>query len=154
MLDNMLNILCNMIKSEIFLTILSGIIVFVLSQIIMEKVIKPRDRLKEEKGKIICCLTMYANLIFNPYKINSDNMVETDAYKNASSEIRKAASEFAGLIESHSVICNRKKYSDVVSDLISLSNGLFQISTEFNTIEENRKCVNNIYKIFKINKKF
>ena len=154
MLDNLLNVLYDIVKNEIFLTILSGIIVFVLSQLIMEKIIKPRDRLKEEKGKIICCLTMYANLIFNPCKISGDKIVETDVYKNASSEIRKTASEFSGLVESHPVICNSKKYSDIVSDLIGLSNGLFHIGTGFNTIEENRKCANNICKIFKIDKKF
>ena len=148
----MCKILINIMKSEMFLTIISGVFVFIISQLIMEIIIKPREKFKEVKGKIFCILAMYANLIFNPCKI--DDMSNRGDYSEASKEIRKIASEFSGMLESHPIVCKKKKYYDVVNNLIGISNGLFQISPEYNTIKENRKCVNYIYKKFNVKERF
>ena len=52
------NILIKIITDETFLTILSGVIVFIISQIIFEFIIKPREEFNKLKGEIICCLTV------------------------------------------------------------------------------------------------
>ena len=51
-------ILIKIINDETFLTILSGVIVFIISQIIFEFIIKPREEFNKLKGEIICCLTV------------------------------------------------------------------------------------------------
>ena len=148
----MLDILKNVFKSEMFITIISGIVVFAISQLIMEKIIKPRDKFKEEKGKIVCYITMYANLIFNPCK--KEEYIKDNNYYQGSQNIRMVASEFAGLLESHPLVCRRKKYNDIVSSLIGISNGFYKEENENDLIKENRKLVNSIYKKFRIKDKY
>lgn len=150
----MFNLIKKIIYSETFWTIISGVLVFILSQILMEKVLKPREKFKNIKGKIFYLITLYANLIFNPCRLKDEDKDIRNNYKEASIEIRKIASEFAGLIESHPIICKKKKYNDIVSNLIGISNGLFEIDSEFKTIEENRKCVNYVYRKFNAKEKF
>lgn len=155
MFDIIGKFLYKIFKSELFLTIFSGIIIFILSQIIMEKVIKPRDRFKEEKGKIFCYLTMYANLIFNPCRIEDrEKLGPNNCYDQASKDIRMVASEFAGILESHPVICRKKKYKVIVSNLIGVSNGMYISNENFKTIRENEKLIDDIYKKFDIKEDF
>lgn len=144
----MMDALKNTFKSEMFITIISGVVVFIISQIIMEKIIKPRDKFKEEKGKIVCYITMYANLIFNPCKM--EDYKKDNNYYQASQDIRMVASEFAGLLESHPIVCRKKKYKDIVRSLIGISNGFHKVDNEDRTIDDNRELVNSIYKKFGI----
>lgn len=147
----MYEVLLKIIKKPTFLTIVSGVSVYVIGQIILETVIKPRKKLKELKGQIIFILTLYANLLANPYnnKRKSDDEIRNN-YENAAKEIRKTASELSGHLGAYPIICNKNRYFDVINNLIGLSNGLFETSPEINTIKENRKCVNSINKTLKI----
>ena len=47
-------------------TVLSGVVVFIISQLIIEKYVKPYDEYKVLKGKVAYILVMYSNLYCNP----------------------------------------------------------------------------------------
>lgn len=146
----------DIIRSEMFLTVFSGIIVFVFSQYILELIIKPRTNFKIIKGEVLCILTMYANYIANPFITGEDNNYAIpDEYKNASNELRYMASKLAGHLESHRIICRKSKYYSVVSCLIKLSNSLWiNIRSKRDIYTENEQTANEIYKIFSIKGKF
>ena len=83
------NILIKIISDNTFLTILSGVIVFIISQLIFEFIIKPREEFNKLKGEIFCCLTMYANIIANPLRYSSiKDISENKEYLDASKNIR------------------------------------------------------------------
>ena len=94
-----------------FLTIISGIIVFIISQLIMEFIIKPKEEFNKIKGEILCNLKMYDNLIANPLEYSSLKELEDKKYYlDASKDIRLMASKLAGILETHPIVCNKKKY--------------------------------------------
>lgn len=120
------NILIKIISDNTFLTILSGVIVFIISQLIFEFIIKPREEFNKLKGEIFCCLTMYANIIANPLRYSSiKDISENKEYLDASKNIRFIASRFAGILESHKFVCRKNKYYSVTNNLIRLSNNLW-----------------------------
>lgn len=146
------NILIKIISDNNFLTILSGVIVFIISQLIFEFIIKPREEFNKLKGEIFCCLTMYANIIANPLRYSSiKDVSENKEYLDASKNIRFIASRFAGVLESHKFVCRKKKYYSVTSNLIKLSNNLW-IDKRYkkDIYTENIKFENEIKEKFKI----
>lgn len=146
------NILIKIISDNTFLTILSGVIVFIISQLIFEFIIKPREEFNKLKGEIFCCLTMYANIIANPLRYSSIKDVrENKEYLDASKNIRFIASRFAGILESHKFVCRKKKYYSVTSNLIRLSNNLWiDKRSKKDIYTENIKFENEIKEKFKI----
>lgn len=146
------NILIKIISDNIFLTILSGVIVFIISQLIFEFIIKPREEFNKLKGEIFCCLTMYANIIANPLRYSSiKDVSENKEYLDASKNIRFIASRFAGVLESHKFVCRKKKYYSVTSNLIKLSNNLWiDKRSKKDIYTENIKFENEIKEKFKI----
>lgn len=145
-------ILIKIINDETFLTILSGVIVFIISQIIFEFIIKPREEFNKLKGEIICCLTMYDNIIATPLIYSNINEVrDCKEYLDASKNIRFIASRFAGILESHKFVCRKKKYYSVTNNLIRLSNNLWiDKRSKRNIYTENIKFENEIKEKFKI----
>lgn len=146
------NILIKIISDNTFLTILSGVIVFIISQIIFEFIIKPREEFNKLKGEIICCLTMYDNIIANPLIYSNINEVrDCKEYLDASKNIRFISSRFAGILESHKFVCRKKKYYSVTSNLIRLSNNLWiDKRSKKDIYTENIKFENEIKEKFKI----
>lgn len=146
------NILIKIISDNTFLTILSGVIVFIISQLIFEFIIKPREEFNKLKGEIFCCLTMYANIIANPLRYSSiKDVCENKEYLDASKNIRFIASRFAGVLESHKFVCKKKKYYSVTSNLIKLSNNLWiDKRSKKDIYTENIKFENEIKEKFKI----
>lgn len=135
-----------------FLTIISGIIVFIISQLIMEFIIKPKEEFNKIKGEILCNLKMYDNLIANPLEYSSLKELEDKKYYlDASKDIRLMASKLAGILETHPIVCNKKKYYLIVNDLIGLSNGLCKnIKSNIDLCDKNEKSITEIYKIFNV----
>lgn len=146
------NILIKIISDNTFLTILSGVIVFIISQLIFEFIIKPREEFNKLKGEIFCCLTMYANIIANPLRYSSiKDVSENKEYLDASKNIRFIASRFAGILESHKFVCRKKKYYSVTNNLIRLSNNLWiDKRSKKDIYTENIKFENEIKGKFKI----
>lgn len=146
------NILIKIITNDTFLTVLSGVIVFIISQLIFEFIVKPREEFNKLKGEIICCLTMYDNIVANPLIYSNINEVrDCKEYLDASKNIRFIASRFAGILESHKFVCRKKKYYTVTNDLIRLSNNLWIDKRSKKDIHaENIKLENDIKRKFKV----
>lgn len=148
------------ISKDMLYTILSGVGVFVVSQLIMEFILKPVIFYKELKGRIASNIVYAAQYYENP--LSRENFWDLsisekykEAYQEVSNELRKLASELAGFQEAHRVLfpCkDRKKAVELaILNLIGLSNGL--ICPEKNmekTIELNEKRKQEILKALDI----
>jgi len=78
-----MDFLCNVLRNTVFLTVVSGVFVFVVGQIFMEYVLKPRRRYQELRARAAYHLTFYAN------RYN----LEKEESKPTSEELRKFAAE-------------------------------------------------------------
>ena len=146
----MLKAILDICNSTVFLTVISGVLVFIISQLITERVIKPRNDLKRIKGKIICYLTMHARYIANPLYLNKDKYDEFDSYWASSCDLRMIVSELAGHIECYPIICSKGKYSKVVSNIIKISNNIVIKNSIRDILTDNIMSGNEICKVLKI----
>ena len=117
-----------MTSNTVFLTVISGVLVFVFSQLVMEFFIKPLARYNSIKAKIAYNLVYYANVYLNPIDLNELDSIENLPlrYSEASDCLRKLAAEIAGFAEERSVLrlfVWAKRINDVQSGLMGLSNG-------------------------------
>lgn len=129
----------------IFLTILSGVLTFVIGQIIVKLVIDPVQDMKKTIGLISHTMVERANVISNP-GISKEEVMEA-----TSAELRKLSSQL------HAHLCLVPFYShtsrvfglptavqvrSAAEALIGLSNGLYRTSE--NIYEVNAKRVENV----------
>ena len=139
----------NIFASEIFLTVISGVLVFVLGQLFNEYWLKPIQKYKELRAKISYELTLYAYLYMNPTVYGKSNK-EADA---ASDEIRKLAAEVDAMIElkpfCNFLIAPKSVLADVSKNLIGLSNGFYSNDVVRN-VETNGKCRSEIYDLLNL----
>jgi hypothetical protein len=117
---------------EIFLTILSGVIVFILGQLALKLLIEPIQEFRKTVADIAYALIEYANVYANPGVVGNENE------KQASEELRKLSSRLNAqiyLIPFYRLIAKifglppRDKLESTAKDLIGLSNGVFKSST-------------------------
>lgn len=145
----------NVISSESFWTVITGMIVYILSQYYMEFFANPRKEYKKLRQRIIYTITMYCCYYTNPYNPfkENENARSKEEYDYASKEIRKIGSELAGYIGTIPKIryFKRKKLNNVLSSLIGISNGFYDISKNFDTIKENKKLEKIIKDTLKFN---
>lgn len=138
--------------NQTFLTVLSGTIVYVLSQLFLELVINPSKEYRKLKQKVLYTISMYCCYYTSPYNLlkKEDNVRPIDEYKIASNELRKIGSEFASYIGIVPKIRfnKRKKLLEVQQSLIGLSNGLY-IYESYNPRKDNVECEKTIKKILK-----
>ena len=120
----MCDFLINLFTSEIFLTIISGVLVFVIGQLFNEYFLKPIQDYKKLRGKIAYTLTFYAQLYMNPIDILSTN----NEYNSASYEIRKLAAEVDSLIETKPL---GNLFIPKIKTLVNVSKCLIAISNNF-----------------------
>ena len=112
------------------LTIIAGVIVYVLSQLFDEYVLKPIHRFTLLKSTISYSLAYYGNLYKNPLSISkgADEKLVSD-YQTASLEIRKVAAELKGFIEERPTLAfllpSGDKMMKAFHGLVGLSNSLF-----------------------------
>lgn len=106
-------------------TLFAGVIVFLVSQIIMELSVKPYSRFKELQGEVAYVIRMHSNRIHNPIRIGNDIYKNQD-YINAQNEIRGVASKVFGYIQTvpfvHLGIPSRKDLMEASTCLIFISN--------------------------------
>ncbi|MDB5056003.1 MAG: hypothetical protein JWM44_4053 [Bacilli bacterium] len=120
------------------LTVIGGLIVFVIGQIILKYIIEPISDYRKIKSSISITLVYYANSYLNPIEINDDNM-KYEALRNERNEvqtkIRKLASELTGSVQVipfyflfylFGIIPSRKKLLEVATNLIGISNSLWE----------------------------
>ena len=123
--ESLLDFLLNLISSDIFCTVIGGVLVFVISQWLLELVIIPRVEYKKLIGKILYSLNYYADVISNPMIIHRDKAMEEfkifadSKHAQASEELRKLGCEIT-------TFTFKKKPNDhISSELIYLSNAIW-----------------------------
>lgn len=148
-MDSLIKIIEN---NTIMATVISGVLVYVLSQLYMEYYMSPRKKYRELKEKIAYILTLYACYYSNPYNIDSDDCkkIKYD-YDQASYEIRKIGAELSGYIGNVPKFrwIKRKRLNEVKACIIGISNGLFKMNND-SPIKDNKENVEIIKKKLKI----
>lgn len=136
-----------------FLTIIGGVLIFVLGQILLNLFIEPIQELRYHIGKIAGSLVFYANVYGNP------GVTAEQEQRNASDELRKLASEliartavvplyrFACLISHLPSLSDIRKVHD---NLIALSNNVFYTQEPTQVIQANDKRVKEIKAALKL----
>lgn len=141
-------------ENVVFQTVLSGVLVYILSQMVLEILIKPINKYNSLKERIIYTISMYSCYYCNPYNVfnESSNARNKEEYNSASNEIRKIGSELAGYIGTIPKFRKSKieRLNKVLDSLIGISNGMYVLK-DFNTVKENKKCENIIKTELKMN---
>lgn len=132
-----------LVRNKTFLTVVSGTIVYALSQLFLELFINPRKEYKQLKQKVLFIINMYCCYYTSPYNLLKEkfNVRPVEEYRIASTELRKIGSEFASYIGTVPKFRfkKRKKLLEVQQSLISLSNGLY-IYRDYNPSKDNMEC--------------
>lgn len=138
-----MDFIIKLITNQTFLTVVSGTIVYVLSQLFLELVINPRKEYKQLKQRVIYTISMYCCYYTSPYDLlkEDSNVRPIEEYKIASTELRKIGSEFASYMGTVSKfrLKKRSRLLQVQQSLIGLSNGLY-IYRDYNPSKDNREC--------------
>jgi len=134
----------NIITNPTFLAVISGVAVYIFSQIILEFFINPRKEYKKIMQKILYIINLYCCYYHNPYDLLKPkrNVRSKEEYDYASKEVRKMGAELASYIGAIPRIrFNKiKRLNIVLNSLIGISNGFYNISEHFDTSIENKKC--------------
>lgn len=129
----------------IFLTILSGVLTFVIGQVIVKLVIDPVQDLKKTIGMVSHAMVERANVISNP------GVLEKEVMDATSTELRKLSSQLHAHLRLVPFYSRTSRIFGLPSDaqvrkaaeaLIGLSNGLYRTSD--NIYEVNAKRVENV----------
>lgn len=143
-----------LISNTTFLTILSGVLVYILGQWYKESIINPEKQYKELRQRIIYTITLYCCYYTNPYNPfkEKENVRMKEEYDIGSSEMRKIGAELAGYIGTIPKVRYKRirKLNNVLHAIIGISNGFYNLSDHLDTAEENRKCEKVIKKELKI----
>lgn len=108
---------------EVFMTVISGVVVYILSQLFDEYVLHSIQEYKELRAKIAYALVYYANAYSNPHAYSAN---DNSIWDNASTELRKLAAETIAFVQRKSFglwfIPRKGTLIKVHSLLIGLSN--------------------------------
>ena len=131
----------NLFQSIVFQTVMSGVLVYVLSQIIEKFFLDPILKYNEVKGKIDNKLKFYSNVIANP------GILPDETYLECSNILRELSCELEATYKQIPIkrLDTRRKVSDSARRLIELSNNLDQqgeASHNSENIDEIRKNLN------------
>lgn len=141
----MIEILKRLLTSSTFLTVVSGVLVFLFGQLFNEYFLKPIQKYKELKARIAYAMTYNAKYYSNPIK----NTTPNENYNNASAELSKLAAEVDAMIELNPLgnvfIPSSNRLTEVSKSLIGLSNGLCCASSPAIESDMNQDYVLDIY---------
>jgi len=127
--------LINLFKNIVFQTVISGVLVFVIGQIIQRFFLEPIQKYKAVIGKIDNKLKFYKNIITNP----GSDLIPKDIVLECSGELRKLSCKLEEIykqIPFRGIIKPKEKISDSASRLIGLSNSVAIGRPEY-TLENN-----------------
>lgn len=142
----------------VVITVLSGVLVFVISEWLKEIWLTPLQNYKKLRGKVSKSLTMYACYYHNPVDIADHDNKLPDDYKTASEELRMLASELRAFIETLSWckwgIPSKKDLYEASACLIGLSNSIplpynRYYDRRLNNSMENENEVKRLLRIYK-----
>ena len=115
---------------NLIITVVSGVLVYVFSQLFTEFVLRPIQDYKRLKAKVAKELVYYAQFYSNPQPIGT--ATENRLWTEASDALRVLASEVTAFAEikpfhpfAFYVIPSRKNLREASKNLIGLSNSLF-----------------------------
>lgn len=128
-----------LLNDTTFTTVLSGVLVYVISQAILELYIKPKRTYKELKKRIIYSVELYSCYFLEPYNLldKNQNQLVKEQYDEASREMRKIGAELAGYIGTVSK-CKKdkiKRLEEVKGAIIGISNNFF-ITTTISSVSD------------------
>lgn len=133
---------------DIFWTIISGVLVFALSQLVIEYYLKPIQDYKALKGKIAYALVYYACYYCNPRSASSKD----DMWNETSDALRKLSAETMAFAQikpkSNIFIPSKNKLLKVKDCLMRMSNSCF----DTNCTRQNYDSQKKIYDFLKIEK--
>ncbi|MBE7033440.1 MAG: hypothetical protein E7406_04345 [Ruminococcaceae bacterium] len=136
--------------SATFLTIISGVLVFVIGQLFNEYWLKPIQDYKRLRAQISYSLCYYGNLYMNPIKIQDD---VDGKWNEGSQKMRELSAEVRATVElrpfGNIFIPGKKKLSVVAQNIMGISNGFFVIQNH-DYITDNENYCKEIYKLLKI----
>lgn len=134
------------------LTTLSGVLVFVIGQIILECYIKPLQEYHKIKSEISFLLVLYANVYMNPeiYGENKGALYTTKEKERriiAEKELREAAAKLIGIKQQKPLLVKKDDITEASANLIGLSNGLYSsVTNQEMQMKENELCRKKIKK--------
>ncbi|MEH2415452.1 hypothetical protein [Nostoc sp.] len=114
---------------EIFVTIISGVFVFILGQLVLKLIIEPIQEFRKTVADIAFALIEYANIYSNP------GYAGNELENKASQELRKLSSRLNAqiyLIPGYTTISklfklpSKTNLLEATRELIGLSNGVFK----------------------------
>lgn len=132
----------------VLITVISGVLVFAIGQIIMECYIKPLQEYHKIKSEISYLLIFYANVFSNPIsRKEKENMKKEgkELYSEATRKLREAAARLEGFKQQKPFFVRKDNIEEAARGLIGLSNGLFS-NNIFTQIEHNMQYENDIKK--------
>jgi hypothetical protein len=125
----------------VFLTVFSGVLTFVLGQLIIKLLVDPVNDFRRTVADIALVLIEYANVYANP------GVAGSEVEKKVSEELRRLSSRLNAqmyLIPCYRIIAkifglpSRDKVVGAASDLIGLSNGVFKSASDLVSVNVKR----------------
>lgn len=127
-------------------TVVSGTLVFIIGQVVLECWVKPMQEYKKIKSEISYLLVLHANKFHNPL----DSKHTDDRYNNASEEIRSVAAKLEGFKQIKPFFVRKDNVEKAKSGLIGISNSFYYVSEFHDIIKDNIKLENDIKEALKI----
>ena len=125
------------------LTVLTGVLVFVLGQIVLEFYIKPIKRQDELIVEITDALIYYADIWANPGFASDEIIIDASGnLRKLSSQLRAVSNSIRGYswFASRNIVISYNNLNKITENLIGLSNSLGKNGT----LERNEKLVQEI----------
>jgi len=115
-----MNWLINLFQSTVFQTVISGVLIFTIGQIIQRFFLKPIQKYKATIGKIDNKLKFYANVIANPGTWSKENTLQClNKLRQLSCDLETTYKQLLFKRKDRTI-----KIADSASRLIRLSNSL------------------------------
>lgn len=139
----------------VLFTVLSGVLVFALSEWLRVIWLQPRQEFKQIQARIACALTMYAREFANPLMWEAASEFQREEYSRISEETRQLAADLSGSLQLITFlrfnIPPDQNLRQAVKHLIGLSNRLFiSVDSRKNLGELNAETVAEIQKLLKL----
>ena len=142
------------------LTVVSGVVVYIVGEILHTTWIKPLQEYKQIKTKIVTLLTYYARDYCNVVDLANDGEKRIAEQIEVGKELRMLSSQLLGFIEQVSWfrvgIPSNVRLSKASEELMGLSNSLFSAYGQKPTNEDvklNERRVAEVYSLLKVYKK-
>ncbi len=116
---------------NLLVTVISGVAVYVFSELFTEFVLRPIQEYKQLKGKVSKLLVLYAQYYCNPQPHGSEDrspdwLAASDALRDLASDVAAYAETKPLSLFTFFIIPTKKKLSKASSLLIGISNSLFE----------------------------